>query len=102
MKFRLDLRLTNLFLITARQLIEFPYGDGLEVAMGGGRLNFMPNTSVDPEYGSKGRRMDGRNLVNEWTSKTKVNDKWSYVWNETQFRKLDINKVNHVLGGLTS
>ncbi|MGZ5018706.1 MAG: alkaline phosphatase, partial [Methylobacter sp.] len=27
----------------ARQLLEFPYGDGLEVALGGGRSYFMPN-----------------------------------------------------------
>lgn len=30
----------------ARQLLEFPYGDGLEVALGGGRSYFMPNTAA--------------------------------------------------------
>eukprot|EP00794_Sanderia_malayensis_P012975 gene12975-14309_t len=84
---------------TARQLIEFPYGDGLEVAMGGGRRNFLTNSTVDPEYNTtKGRRKDGRNLAEEWMRKTKANDKWSYVWNEKQFKALDVNKVNHVLG----
>ena len=82
---------------TARQLIEFPYGDGIEVAMGGGRYNFMPNTETDPEDKSrKGKRKDGRNLANEWKAKTK--GKWEYVWNDADFKKLDINKVDHVLG----
>ena len=91
-----------IWLFLARQLIEFPIGDGLEVAMGGGRYNFMPETSTDPEYGTKGKRKDGRNLVKEWTAKSKPNDKWSYVWNETEFKNLDINKVDHVLGKLYS
>ena len=34
----------------ARQLIEFPDGDGLEVVLGGGRTYFLPNTVADPEY----------------------------------------------------
>ena len=34
----------------ARQLIEFPYGDGLEVALGGGRTKFLPKEISDPEY----------------------------------------------------
>ncbi len=58
----------------------------------------MPNTTLDPEYGSKGRRKDGRNLVDEWKAKTNSRSKWSYVWNETEFNKLDVNKVDHVLG----
>ena len=33
----------------ARQLIEFPFGDGLEVALGGGRTKFLPETVNDPE-----------------------------------------------------
>src|SRR5690606_19528294 len=45
----------------ARQLIEFPYGDGLEVALGGGRSYFLPNTVADPEdAGAFGRHKDGR------------------------------------------
>ncbi|HBJ94321.1 MAG TPA: alkaline phosphatase, partial [Hyphomonadaceae bacterium] len=45
----------------ASQLIDFPAGDGLELAMGGGRSNFMTNEQADPEYeGRTGRRGDGR------------------------------------------
>ena len=65
--------------------------------MGGGRYNFLPNTETDPEDKSrKGKRKDGRNLANEWKAKT--TGKWEYVWNETDFKKLDVNKVDHVLG----
>ena len=91
--------LRKLFVVNlASQLIDFPLGNGIEVAMGGGRRNFMTDKSADPETGNKGRRKDGRNLINEWTAKTKSGDKWEYVWNETQFQQLDINKVDHVLG----
>ena len=55
----------------ASQLIDFPYGDGLDVALGGGRLNFLPIDSDDPEdEGKTGVRRDGRSLVEEWTSKS--------------------------------
>ena len=34
----------------ARQLVEFPLGDGIDVALGGGRAEFMPAEQRDPEY----------------------------------------------------
>ena len=41
----------------ARQMIEMKYGDGLEVALGGGRLKYLPKDTVDPEYANrKGER----------------------------------------------
>ncbi|GAB3354018.1 alkaline phosphatase [Lysobacter tyrosinilyticus] len=79
----------------ARQLIEFPFGDGIEVAMGGGRSYFLPNTSTDPEdTGSKGRRKDGRDLGAEWASKPQS----AYVWNKAQFDAIDPRSTRHVLG----
>lgn len=43
------------------------HGDGFDVVLGGGRENFLPATMPDPEYGNdKGRRLDGRNLMDEW------------------------------------
>lgn len=66
----------------ARQLIEFPYGNGLEVALGGGRSKFLPTTAADPEdAGKTGSRNDGRNLADEWTAKYKNS---AYVWNKVQ------------------
>ncbi len=51
----------------ARQLVEFPHGDGIDVVLGGGRAMFLPVTMADPEDATAtGRRADGRNLVGEW------------------------------------
>jgi alkaline phosphatase len=80
----------------ARQLLEFPYGDGLEVALGGGRSNFMPNTASDPEYTSqKGRRADGRDLTAEWLAKY---PRSQYVWNQAQFDAVVPGETGHLLG----
>ncbi|MGI8670675.1 MAG: alkaline phosphatase [Aridibacter sp.] len=81
----------------ARQLIEFPYGNGLEVALGGGRYNFIPQETKDPEYSDKisGRRLDKRNLTEEWTKKYKNS---AYVWNKEQFDAIDAKKTDNLLG----
>lgn len=78
----------------ARQLIEFPWGDGLEVAMGGGRRNFLPDTLADGE-GKNGRRTDGRDLTAEWTANYA---NAAFVWNAAQFDAIDPDKVDHLLG----
>lgn len=80
----------------ARQLIEFKYGDGLEVAMGGGRSKFIPKETTDPEYSNRtGERLDKRDLPQEWTKKYKDS---AYVWNKEQFDKVDVTKTKHLLG----
>jgi alkaline phosphatase len=80
----------NNFPDIARQLIEFPYGDGLEVALGGGRTKFVSNQINDPEYADKkGERLDGRDLPKEWTTKYKNS---AYVWNKQQFDSVDAKK----------
>jgi alkaline phosphatase len=80
----------------ARQLIEFNYGNGLEVAMGGGRTKFIPNTEFDVEYkDKKGERLDGRNLPNEWTTKYK---EAKYVHDKKGFDAIDAKKTKHLLG----
>ncbi|MGH8676954.1 MAG: alkaline phosphatase [Burkholderiales bacterium] len=80
----------------ARQLIEFRYGDGLEVAMGGGRAKFLPRTIADPEDpGSKGERNDGRDLIREWMDKYPDS---AYVWDKAQFDAIDLARTRHLLG----
>lgn len=83
----------------ARQLIDFPYGNGLEVAMGGGRFNFMPKGVNDPEFPENpmmtGRRLDKRNLTEEWKAKGK---NFAYVWNKKQFDAINARKIDHLLG----
>jgi alkaline phosphatase len=79
----------------ARQLIEFPYGNGLEVALGGGRSKFMPNTMNDPEdSGAKGERKDGRDLTAEWLHQPKS----AYVWRKAEFDAINPATTDHLLG----
>ena len=80
----------------ARQLLEFPYADGLEVVLGGGRSQFMPKDRNDPEYPSQqGKRRDGRDLTEEWRIKNQNAD---YVWNKAQFDAVDSERIDHLLG----
>ena len=67
----------------ARQLVEFDYGDGIDIALGGGRAHFLPAAVSDPEYPERtGRRDDGRNLAEEWRQKSPDH---VYVWNRADF-----------------
>lgn len=79
----------------ARQLIEFSAGDGLEVALGGGRRHFLPVSVRDPEdEGRTGSRTDGRDLTVEWSRRPRS----AYVWNKAQFEALDAAGTAHLLG----
>lgn len=70
-------------------------GDGLEVALGGGRTYFLPNTVFDPEYTTtKGRRTDGRNLVTEFQTKFGG----SYVYDKAGFDAINPVTTNKLLG----
>jgi alkaline phosphatase len=70
----------------ARQLIEWPYGDGLDVVLGGGRAQFLPTTVSDLEdVQTRGLRDDGRDLTEEWRAR---HPQGRYVWNATQFAEL--------------
>ncbi|GAB1259462.1 alkaline phosphatase [Aurantivibrio plasticivorans] len=77
----------------AAQLIEFPYGDGVDVALGGGLRHFLPKETIDPLEGKPGFRLDKRNLVNEW----KTNG-GSVVFNREQLKQIDVNSTPKLLG----
>lgn len=83
----------------ARQLIEFtannPDSDGIEVAMGGGRRSFIPQSMADPEHGRNGARADGRDLTAEWTAAAANSH---FVWNRDQFNAIDPADTDHLLG----
>ena len=80
----------------ARQLIEFSYGDGPEVVLGGGRMKFLPRTARDPEYPDRtGERLDGRDLTQDWLAH---HQRSAYVWNKAQFDAVDSTQVRHLLG----
>lgn len=80
----------------ARQLVEFPGGDGVDITLGGGRAHFLPREQADPEYAeSTGLRADGRDLVTQWLAGGGNRD---YVWNRAQFETLDPAPGRQVLG----
>jgi alkaline phosphatase len=71
----------------ARQFLEAAVGAGPDVAMGGGRANFLPVSISDPEYPAQhGLRGDGRDLVSEWQAR---HPEGRYVWNAAQLAALD-------------
>jgi alkaline phosphatase len=79
----------------ARQLIEFEHGDGLEVALGGGRRHFLPQHVQDPEYPElTGSRVGDRDLTAEWLTRPNA----VYVWNKAQFDQVDVGTTDHLLG----
>ena len=83
----------------ARQLIEFakwnPASNGLEVALGGGRASFIPQSMTDPESGQPGNRLDGRDLTEEWQTRAPGSH---YVWNRKQFEAIVASETEHLLG----
>ena len=80
----------------AKQLVYFGYGNGLEVALGGGREKFLPNTSTDPEdTDSKGGRKDHLDLTKEWLLSY---PKSAYVYNKAGFDAINPEKTDHLLG----
>ncbi len=80
----------------ARQLVEMKAGDGLEVAMGGGRSRFLRADQADPEYADKkGTRKDGRDLTKAWLDR--YAGKSTYIWNKQAFDALNPATAGHVL-----
>ncbi len=80
----------------AAQLVQFPYGDGIDVAMGGGRRHFLPNTMMDPEDTSaSGSRTDGRDLTAEWMA---GRSDATFVYDQAGFDAMDTASINHLLG----
>ncbi|XP_042336192.1 alkaline phosphatase, tissue-nonspecific isozyme [Sceloporus undulatus] len=74
----------------------------IEVIMGGGRKYMFPKNASDVEYPHedkyRGTRLDGRNLIEEWKKKKPSEKNAHYVWNQTELRKLDLDKVDYLLG----
>ena len=80
----------------ADQLVNWPAGDGFEVALGGGRAYFLPAEAKDPEDTEKtGRRTDARDLTAEWTAKSNNN---VYVFDKKGFDAVDVKSGARILG----
>ena len=80
----------------AQQLLSSSrFGRGPTVALGGGRREFTNVEQRDPEHDDKvGKRLDGRNLVDEWT---RARPGAAYAWNRGQ---LEAQKGASALLGL--
>lgn len=80
----------------ARQLIDFPYGDGIDVIMGGGRSKFLKRDQADPEYPERrGERLDNRDLTAEWQKK---HPDGKFVWNKDQFAAAQSSDTRKLFG----
>ncbi|XP_059054727.1 membrane-bound alkaline phosphatase-like [Achroia grisella] len=82
----------------AQQLVHSYPGTHLKVILGGGRREFLPVTVVDEE-GTEGKRLDGRNLIDEWLEdKTARNVSHEYVWNRRELMRLSTSPPEYLLG----
>jgi alkaline phosphatase len=80
----------------ADQLVNWPAGDGLEVAMGGGRSNFIPAETPDPnDEGAMGARKDKRDLTKEWVAK---GNNHVVVFDQAGFNAIDLKSGPKILG----
>ena len=72
------------------------------MVLGGGRRHFVPKVVQDVEEPDKeGRRLDGRNLIEEWSRNHRLrNVAAKFVANKEQFDNVDPRKVNHLLGNV--
>lgn len=76
----------------ADQLIDAMKAGTVDIAMGGGRRHFLPSNVTDSE-GETGRRMDGRNLLEEAASAGV-----QIVFKDTEFAALSLGGHASVLG----
>ncbi|XP_062702913.1 alkaline phosphatase-like isoform X1 [Aedes albopictus] len=87
----------------ATQLVHGDVGRHLRVIMGGGRREFLPNTSTDSE-GTPGRRTDGHDLIKHWLHQKrsaqhrKGGGGAAYVQNRDQLLKVDAEDTEYLLG----
>ena len=72
----------------AQQILDPMLGDGLEVALGGGKRNFLPE-----DLG--GRRQDNRNIAKEWVDSRPAA---KYVENTDELKNVDLAKTDRLLG----
>ncbi|KAM6987639.1 alkaline phosphatase, tissue-nonspecific isozyme [Tautogolabrus adspersus] len=72
----------------------------IDVIIGGGRKYMTPRYTKDPEYpadfSSRGKRRDGRNLIEEWKS-MKQGKVARYVWNKNDFDAVDPETTDYLM-----
>lgn len=72
----------------------------MQVILGGGRRHWLPKVARDPEQTmEEGRRLDGRNLIDDWLrDKKKKNLRAEYVWNKQQLEAVSVASTDYLLG----
>lgn len=73
----------------ASQITSDMGGNGLEVALGGGRANFQP------EGTGNGRRQDGKDITKDWVS---GRDGARYISTAAELASVDLDNTKHLLG----
>ncbi|XP_070685154.1 alkaline phosphatase, tissue-nonspecific isozyme [Pempheris klunzingeri] len=72
----------------------------IDVIIGGGRKYMTPRGTKDPEYprdySSRGKRKDGRNLIDEW-KRMKAGKVAHYVWNKNDFSAVDPKTTDYLM-----
>ncbi|KAI8439710.1 hypothetical protein MSG28_013404 [Choristoneura fumiferana] len=82
----------------AMQLMNSYPGNNFKVILGGGRREFRPNTTIDEE-GASGRRLDGRDLIEEWRARrAAAGVSHAYVWNRTELLRAAEDPPEYLLG----
>ncbi|KAJ0177517.1 hypothetical protein K1T71_007526 [Dendrolimus kikuchii] len=82
----------------AQQLVHQHPGNKFKVILGGGRRHFIANGTFDEE-GTAGRRIDGRNLIEEWQKdKSNRNVTYKYVWHRSQLMEAAEDMPEYLLG----
>ncbi|XP_022122714.2 membrane-bound alkaline phosphatase [Pieris rapae] len=82
----------------AAQLVNEEPGKLFKIILGGGRREFLPSSVVDEE-GTRGRRSDNRNLIEEWQAdKRSRNETFRYVWNREQLLEAREHGPEYLLG----
>lgn len=70
----------------------------MQVILGGGRREFTPDSMRDEE-GTRGRRTDGRNLIQEWQlDKQSRGLDHQYIWNRSSLHALMDSPPEYLLG----
>jgi len=80
----------------SKQLIRSDVGSRLQVILGGGRANMRNDTVLDEE-GVRGHRTDGLDLIQEYLER-KAGSRVKYVWNAADFRSIQADEVDYLLG----
>lgn len=78
--------------------LQFLENVDIQVAMGGGREKFMRVNQIDPEWGSPGERLDGRDLIQEWVDAKSQLGTAKYVWEQTGFDAINAADTDYLLG----